>query len=143
MPTLPQKPTCGVCLDNPSKYKCPTCILPYCSLSCYKRHKETPCEKPAPPPAPAPKNDTSASTSPEDDSETALKSDQLRKLAASSKIQEYLRYPQIRDLIAQIDSGADPEALLDRAREDDLVFAEFAEEALATVTGERWRQEDG
>ncbi|RUS20956.1 hypothetical protein BC937DRAFT_93977 [Endogone sp. FLAS-F59071] len=132
MTTLAQKPTCGVCLDNPSKYKCPNCILPYCSLPCYKKHKATVTSK----------NDTTASTPSEDDSETALNPDQLRKLA-SSKIQEYLHYPQIRDLITQINSGTNPEALLDRAREDDPVFAEFAEEALAIVREERQGQEDG
>ncbi|MCO5570215.1 hypothetical protein L7F22_023933 [Adiantum nelumboides] len=42
----PQK--CKVCEDANSKYKCPTCLLPYCSLPCYKRHKETPCVKAEP-----------------------------------------------------------------------------------------------
>ncbi|KAH8730436.1 hypothetical protein GQ44DRAFT_606927 [Phaeosphaeriaceae sp. PMI808] len=30
---------CGVCNTDPKKYKCPTCALPYCSLSCFKAHK--------------------------------------------------------------------------------------------------------
>ncbi|KAH7075903.1 hypothetical protein BKA63DRAFT_565949 [Paraphoma chrysanthemicola] len=32
---------CGVCNTEPKKYKCPTCALPYCSLSCFKTHKAT------------------------------------------------------------------------------------------------------
>ncbi|KAF1808548.1 hypothetical protein P152DRAFT_517448 [Eremomyces bilateralis CBS 781.70] len=34
---------CGVCNQEPSKYKCPSqgCRLRYCSLPCYKVHKET------------------------------------------------------------------------------------------------------
>ncbi|OSS50291.1 hypothetical protein B5807_04794 [Epicoccum nigrum] len=32
---------CGVCNSEPKKYKCPTCALPYCSLSCFKEHKPT------------------------------------------------------------------------------------------------------
>lgn len=31
--------TCGVCHKNPSKYRCPGCALPYCSLACNKVHK--------------------------------------------------------------------------------------------------------
>ncbi|OVA12945.1 zinc finger protein [Macleaya cordata] len=30
---------CEVCKDAPSKYKCPSCLAPYCSLLCYKKHK--------------------------------------------------------------------------------------------------------
>ncbi|KAF1852151.1 uncharacterized protein K460DRAFT_362917 [Cucurbitaria berberidis CBS 394.84] len=56
---------CGVCNTEPKKYKCPTCALPYCSLSCFKTHKTThPTTAPSPaeptepslpqPPPPAP-----------------------------------------------------------------------------------------
>lgn len=31
---------CLVCDENESKYKCPKCSIPYCSLVCYKKHKE-------------------------------------------------------------------------------------------------------
>ncbi|CAO2824524.1 unnamed protein product [Amaranthus hypochondriacus] len=34
---------CKVCNEAKSKYKCPACLIPYCSLVCYKKHKETPC----------------------------------------------------------------------------------------------------
>ncbi|XP_074269444.1 uncharacterized protein LOC141592605 isoform X2 [Silene latifolia] len=37
---------CLVCSEAKSKYKCPTCVIPYCSLACFKKHKETPCVKP-------------------------------------------------------------------------------------------------
>ncbi|XP_010451144.2 PREDICTED: zinc finger HIT domain-containing protein 3 [Camelina sativa] len=39
--------TCEICKKVVSKYKCPSCILPYCSLACFKIHKETPCAKPS------------------------------------------------------------------------------------------------
>lgn len=31
--------TCSVCKENPSKYRCPACAAPYCSLACNKAHK--------------------------------------------------------------------------------------------------------
>ncbi|KAG4982028.1 hypothetical protein JHK87_026777 [Glycine soja] len=39
---------CQVCNEAQSKYKCPSCYLPYCSLVCFKKHKELPCVKPQP-----------------------------------------------------------------------------------------------
>ena len=35
---------CCVCNELTNKYKCPMCIRPYCSLICFKQHKEIPCE---------------------------------------------------------------------------------------------------
>ncbi|THG16415.1 hypothetical protein TEA_005858 [Camellia sinensis var. sinensis] len=37
---------CQVCDEAQSKYKCPTCLIPYCSVVCFKKHKEVPCVKP-------------------------------------------------------------------------------------------------
>jgi hypothetical protein len=40
---------CEVCVlegkSEAAKYRCPTCRLRYCSLVCYKTHKQTPCDK--------------------------------------------------------------------------------------------------
>ncbi|XP_063106990.1 zinc finger HIT domain-containing protein 3 isoform X4 [Cavia porcellus] len=30
---------CVICLEKP-KYRCPTCRVPYCSVTCFKKHKE-------------------------------------------------------------------------------------------------------
>ncbi|KAJ3217552.1 hypothetical protein HDU81_000815, partial [Chytriomyces hyalinus] len=34
-----QSTQCGICHTSPPKYSCPRCLLPYCSLACY-RHKD-------------------------------------------------------------------------------------------------------
>ncbi|TVU02366.1 hypothetical protein EJB05_52151 [Eragrostis curvula] len=39
--------TCSVCKEAPSKYKCPSCRTPYCSVICFKNHKDT-CQKTLP-----------------------------------------------------------------------------------------------
>lgn len=41
-----QAETCGVCRENPSKYRCPGCTVPYCSLVCNKAHKTGTADKP-------------------------------------------------------------------------------------------------
>ncbi|XP_056672446.1 zinc finger HIT domain-containing protein 3 [Monodelphis domestica] len=38
---------CGVCEEEP-KYRCPACRVPYCSVPCYKKHKEQCISKPPP-----------------------------------------------------------------------------------------------
>ncbi|CAI7787170.1 unnamed protein product [Closterium sp. NIES-54] len=35
---------CVVCQSQTAKYKCPTCLSPYCSVACCRKHKETPCQ---------------------------------------------------------------------------------------------------
>uniref|UniRef100_M8BI94 Uncharacterized protein n=1 Tax=Aegilops tauschii TaxID=37682 RepID=M8BI94_AEGTA len=37
--------SCDVCKEAPSKYKCPTCRTPYCSVICFKKHKVEFCQK--------------------------------------------------------------------------------------------------
>ncbi|KAF8889638.1 hypothetical protein BD779DRAFT_1520201 [Infundibulicybe gibba] len=32
---------CQICTTNESKYSCSGCLAPYCSVPCYKEHKET------------------------------------------------------------------------------------------------------
>ncbi|XP_061189879.1 zinc finger HIT domain-containing protein 3-like [Saccostrea echinata] len=39
-----EKHQCEVCQTNVSKYKCPKCIIKYCSVSCFKLHKESVCK---------------------------------------------------------------------------------------------------
>nr|XP_012416901.1 PREDICTED: zinc finger HIT domain-containing protein 3 isoform X3 [Odobenus rosmarus divergens] len=30
---------CVICLEKP-KYRCPACRVPYCSVTCFRKHKE-------------------------------------------------------------------------------------------------------
>ncbi|KAI3653171.1 hypothetical protein MP228_002596 [Amoeboaphelidium protococcarum] len=34
---MPKK--CDICVDQESKYKCPQCKIPYCSVICFKKHQ--------------------------------------------------------------------------------------------------------
>ncbi|GAV03483.1 hypothetical protein RvY_13900 [Ramazzottius varieornatus] len=38
---------CTVCSGTGARYKCPRCLARYCSVACFKRHKEDLCEHPA------------------------------------------------------------------------------------------------
>ncbi|KAF6135735.1 hypothetical protein GIB67_028591 [Kingdonia uniflora] len=97
---------CDVCKEATSKYKCPSCLAPYCSMLCSKKHKENPCEKPVP---------SEAKPSASDELRNALKDEELQKL------------------IYKIDSSADAENDLDKAMELE-VFHEFTEKILSIIS---------
>ncbi|KAF9166155.1 hypothetical protein DFQ26_008561 [Actinomortierella ambigua] len=124
------KKLCIVCQTNEFKYKCPTC-----SLACYKIHKESPCEKPAPEPESVinvppvkPVPDYLA-----EEPVTLLSHEQLERIEQSTKVKEMLQHEGLRKLIHMIDSSENPEFLLDKARQENHLFVEFADEILAIV----------
>ncbi|RPB28097.1 hypothetical protein L211DRAFT_834102 [Terfezia boudieri ATCC MYA-4762] len=56
-------PLCQLCNVAESRYKCPTCLMPYCSLACYKPHKTEHEANPAPAPIEAPATSTAVEPS--------------------------------------------------------------------------------
>lgn len=60
LPELRRTTTCEVCEKTPSKYCCPQCSIRYCSVACFKLHRESPdakssCESRRPVPAKKPR----------------------------------------------------------------------------------------
>ncbi|KIJ54555.1 hypothetical protein M422DRAFT_152865 [Sphaerobolus stellatus SS14] len=48
----PRKPVkCEICNVENSKYSCPACFAPYCSVKCFKEHKTGPSQPSEPPPS--------------------------------------------------------------------------------------------
>ncbi|KAF9986226.1 hypothetical protein BGZ75_002068 [Mortierella antarctica] len=130
------KKICGVCTTVESKYKCPTCTLPYCSLACYKLHKETPCEKPAPIPEPETIPVPPVQPVPDylvEESVALLNDDQLGRISKSTKVKELLENEGLRKLIKLIDSSENPEYALDKARNENQRFMELSDEILTIV----------
>ncbi|GAQ88372.1 hypothetical protein KFL_004220110 [Klebsormidium nitens] len=128
---------CIVCGKEGAGYKCPVCRRPYCSVVCYKVHKEVPCSKPddvareeaalRQPPRQF-ENDT-------DESGTRLNKDQLEALATSDEIRRMLRDEALQKLILKIDSAEEAEKELDLAMQDPAV-QEFAQKVLGILTPE-------
>ncbi|KAK1267280.1 hypothetical protein QJS04_geneDACA000131 [Acorus gramineus] len=124
---------CEVCRDADSKYKCPSCLLPYCSIPCFKKHKEIPCTKPPSPqsnPAPISHNGTSYQI---DEDNCVLKRSQLESIAASNEIRDALRNDELRKSILKIDSSKDAFEELDKAMEGQN-FKEFADKILCLLS---------
>ncbi|XP_076934233.1 uncharacterized protein LOC143600421 isoform X2 [Bidens hawaiensis] len=130
------KKECKVCVNAESKYKCPVCLIPYCSLTCFKKHKEIPCVKPVA----ASVNDTSAPVSTVDvdrpcyvdAADEVLQRSQLECIATNTEIIDALKDKELQKLIHKIDSSTDAGTELDKAMKDEA-FRLFTEKILSTL----------
>jgi len=127
---------CQVCDNAPSKYKCPTCFIPYCSLMCFKKHKEVPCSREEP----AVSTDSQPMQPPrafeeEDEQGWRLHQTQLEAVVASNEIRSILKDQELQKIILRIDSSENAEEELDTAMEGPH-FREFTEKILSIISPE-------
>ncbi|CAL9023336.1 unnamed protein product [Prunus brigantina] len=103
---------CQVCNEAQSKYKCPSCLAPYCSVACFKKHKENPCALPVSslekPPTTGPESRVDRPLTVEEPSEV-LQRLQLEAVASSSEICSALKDENLQKLILNIDCSPDAE----------------------------------
>ncbi|XP_020599289.1 zinc finger HIT domain-containing protein 3 isoform X2 [Phalaenopsis equestris] len=124
---------CQVCKEAQYKYKCPSCLLLYCSSACFKRHKGNPCQKSL-----TPQEETISMVLPErtfevDETNWILGSDQLQLIAQSKGIRDALNDVELQKLVYKIDSCSNPEEELDKAMEREG-FPQFTEMILSSVS---------
>ncbi|CAH2048663.1 unnamed protein product, partial [Iphiclides podalirius] len=98
--------------DNNYKYKCPTCRQPYCSVACYKIHKENPCAAPTPPQTD--KSDVTKKSTYEYEypTEDTVPLDKLRLLEGSMELKKCLENPHVREMLKTLDKSYDPDSLI-------------------------------
>ncbi|CAI9107489.1 OLC1v1006849C1 [Oldenlandia corymbosa var. corymbosa] len=131
--------TCKVCDKVLSKYKCPACLTPYCSLPCFKKHKETPCAKPV---SVSQKDDSSPAPAIihldkpyyVDEPSEVLQHSQLESIASSSEIRDLLKDEKLQTLISSMVTSAEPEKELSKAMQMDD-FRIFSEKVLQSERG--------
>ncbi|XP_009371119.2 zinc finger HIT domain-containing protein 3 isoform X1 [Pyrus x bretschneideri] len=126
---------CQVCNEAQSKYKCPSCRAPYCSVPCFKKHKENPCALPVSseekPPTAAPELLVERPLLVEEPSQV-LQGPQLEAIASSSEIHSALKDENLRKLILSIDCSPDAEKELEKAMGVDA-FRVFTDKILSTI----------
>ncbi|XP_069003030.1 zinc finger HIT domain-containing protein 3 [Embiotoca jacksoni] len=133
---------CHVCSEQTPKYRCPTCKIRYCSLGCYKRHKDTclPVEKPASLNPEAEDAFSSEAWSVED----LLREDniidkvplqRLQLLGQSKELRDLLCNPHLRQLLRSVD-GADSKDSAMKAAMQEPLFVEFSDQCLKIVENE-------
>uniref|UniRef100_UPI00398EBEA4 zinc finger HIT domain-containing protein 3 isoform X2 n=1 Tax=Pristiophorus japonicus TaxID=55135 RepID=UPI00398EBEA4 len=139
--------SCRVCEEQPPKYRCPRCGLRYCSVGCYKKHKDD-CK---------PQESGSVSTiselSPalrgiaqqdsnghhwstddilgEDEESDRVPLEKL-KLLESEELKSLLCNPHLRRLLLTVDKAEDKESIMKTAMQEPI-FVEFADRCLQIV----------
>ncbi|XP_023198183.1 zinc finger HIT domain-containing protein 3 isoform X1 [Xiphophorus maculatus] len=134
---------CSVCSEQTPKYRCPTCNIRYCSLGCYKKHKDSclPVEKPA---SSNPESkDAAGSAEPlslgdllhEDDVIDKVPPQRLQLLGQSTELRDLLCNPHLRQLLRSVDDAESKASAMKAAMQEPL-FVEFADQCLKVVEGE-------
>ncbi|XP_040907819.1 zinc finger HIT domain-containing protein 3 [Toxotes jaculatrix] len=133
---------CNVCSEQTPKYRCPVCKIRYCSLGCYKRHKDTclPVEQPTPT---VPEEKNTYSTEPwtvedllhEDNIIDKVPLQRLQLLGQSKELRDLLCNPHLRQVLHSIDSEDSKDDAMRAAMQEPL-FVEFSDQCLKIVENE-------
>ncbi|KAL4660612.1 zinc finger HIT domain-containing protein 3 isoform X1 [Arapaima gigas] len=126
---------CGVCEEQVPKYRCPTCKVRYCSLSCYKKHKDGCVPELLAPPS-APLNGTQSISEwtveellGEDSESDRVPLQRLKQLGESEELKALLCNPHLRQLLLTVDKAENKAEIMKTAMQEPL-FVEFADHCL-------------
>ena len=128
---------CAVCQDATPKYRCPTCKIQYCSVACFKQHKEAGCEKPtvpgqvvlAKPRATIPVLDERGSFDPD----SAVPVESFERIRHSEELRNMLRDERLQKLVKRVDTADDPERELGALLKSDADFEAFVHKMLVQI----------
>merc|ERR1712025_465950 len=131
---------CLVCSVENALYRCPTCSLTYCSLTCYKQHQtdakcisktvkpidelEKPIQNSAAPPL--------LSFTEEEEEKDRVKRTSLAELHKSKHLKNMLANKHLRAMLTEIDNSHQPGKNLESAMQIPI-FTEFVDECMRIV----------
>ncbi|KAJ3645525.1 hypothetical protein Zmor_023173 [Zophobas morio] len=123
--------SCIIC-EGDGKYKCPTCLVFYCSVQCCKKHRENGCDVWV-------KNDEKTlqqplnnQSKPRYTTADTVPLEKLMLLKDDENLKCILSNPHLRDLLVTINNSKEPEKTMQMAMQEPL-FVEFADACLRVV----------
>ncbi|TTG47512.1 Zinc finger HIT domain-containing protein 3 [Bagarius yarrelli] len=134
---------CVICSEKIPKYRCPVCRIRYCSLGCFKKHKnDDTCQpvKDTTLPAPCPASCQNRAAEPftdddlldEDSQSDRVPLHKLQLLGASKDLMNLLQNPHLRNLMLNVDSAENKAQAMKQAMQEPL-FVELAEHCLQVI----------
>ena len=134
---------CSVCRTGEKKYKCPACCAGYCSLPCYKSHKEV-CQSQEKTVEQKLNFDVGGGGEPPCHTDFAhlfpttntIAQEKLQLLAESEKLKRILTNRHLREFLLYLDSCEDKAMLMRKAMREPL-FLEFVDVCLDTIDPQR------
>ncbi|RZC32731.1 zf-HIT domain containing protein [Asbolus verrucosus] len=127
--------TCTIC-NGEGIYKCPTCVVYYCSVVCCKKHREDDCDVwvkhdvKTPPQSPA--STSTEQSRPKYTSADTVPLERLQLLRGDENLKNILCNPHLRELLITINSSKEPEKIMQMAMQEPL-FVEFADVCMKVV----------
>ncbi|KAH8413754.1 hypothetical protein KR222_007375 [Zaprionus bogoriensis] len=128
---------CISCANKTNKYKCSKCLAPYCSVICYRAHRDTPqCAELASARETAGTARDAAAEEPTVyapfSTDDTVPLAQLQKLNNCQPLHQLLYNPHLRALLQQIDVAHNANLTMTAAMQEPL-FVEFANACLQAV----------
>lgn len=124
---------CQICDASVKKYRCPVCLIQYCTLVCFRAHKPSCALVKADPPAVKIGNVVDE-TSDEVDNLEQVPGRLLANFQHSEEIRRMLRDPRLQSVLKFIDSSDDRVAALEQMRlKEGAPFKEFLDMMLVTM----------
>lgn len=133
--------SCEVCLSNQHKNKCPCCLTKYCSVACFKVHKDSNiCKSKSVQAGSNSKVLQNVDIDEERDSEDVVPKQVLERLGTNKHLRDLLVNPHLRDILLEVDTSTDVQKVIDMAMHEPI-FLEFADVCLETVRQDGNQQE--
>uniref|UniRef100_A0A182QS64 Zinc finger HIT domain-containing protein 3 n=1 Tax=Anopheles farauti TaxID=69004 RepID=A0A182QS64_9DIPT len=128
---------CEICNESERKYRCKTCSINYCSVPCFKKHQEQPCQPPQTSDAGGPEEAASQQNSiPKKpilfSTVDTVPAEMLEQLGQSEHLKNLLYNPHLRQLLTEVDNARDGMNAVKVAMMEPL-FVEFADECMRIV----------
>ncbi|KAJ8412395.1 hypothetical protein AAFF_G00127310 [Aldrovandia affinis] len=132
---------CSVCSEQIPKYKCPVCKTRYCSVSCYKKHKDDclPVKQAASPALDLSVTHNSAEGGwsvgdllDEDAQSDRVPLQRLKELGESEELRALLCNPHLRQLLLTVDQAENKSDVMKVVMQEPL-FVELADQCLQIV----------
>ncbi|CAH1963217.1 unnamed protein product [Acanthoscelides obtectus] len=124
--------TCEVC-QKEGRYKCPTCLIFYCSVTCCRKHRENKCEVLKSDLKEDDKNELIVKKRKLESTETdTVLKEKLELIKTSEDVKKLLANGHLRNLLVTIDKSENAEEVMQKAMQEPI-FLEFADACLKVV----------
>lgn len=130
---------CELCGTELSKYRCPKCKILYCSVACFKSHKEKQCQlltdQSNEKHSYKEEREMSDNSLDEEDTEDKVPVEKLQRLGESHEVRQMLENPHLRSLMIGLVESKDPGHTIEAAMQEPI-FLELADECLDLIKDE-------
>ncbi|XP_063225284.1 zinc finger HIT domain-containing protein 3 [Bacillus rossius redtenbacheri] len=123
---------CQICSNEESKYKCPSCLIAYCSVGCWTSHKTAKCVARNGAARQANSAESLSTAHYTHTTQDTVPVEKLRLLEGSEGVRRLLKNPHLRDMLVAVEGSPEPAAALQTAMLEPL-FVEFVDECLKVV----------